>query len=102
MTNSDLQQKQRDYLNTPEGLDEVLRHFAAYGVTRPGKSGLDDSDKHWKALISMLQTIRDGDEVWLDETCFIDIADTLKQMTSDYSRTVLGVQIITDRSGGDE
>jgi len=90
MTNNELQQKQRDYLNTPEGLDEVLRHFAACGATRPGKSGLDDAHEYWKELISMLQTIRQGDEAWLDEVC-LDIADRLKRMTSDYGRTVLGV-----------
>jgi len=85
---SDLQQKQRDYLNTPEGLDEVLRHFGACGVTRPGKPGFDEAHEYWKEIIRLLQTVREGDEIW-----WIDRGETLlRQMTSDYARTVLGVQ----------
>ena len=94
---SDLQQKQRDYLNTPEGLDEVLRHFGACGVTRPGKPGFDEAHQYWKDIIKLMQIVRQGDDIWL-----IELGDTLRQMTSDYGRTVLGAQIITDRSGGDE
>jgi len=88
MTNNELQQKQRDYLDTPEGLDEVLRHFAACGATRPGKSGLDEAHEYWKEFIRLLQSVREGDEIW-----WIDRGDTLlRQMTSDYSRTVLGLR----------
>jgi len=102
MTNSDLQQKQRDYLNTPEGLDEVLRHFGACGVTRPGKSGLDEAHDHWKEIIRLLQTVHQADEIRLNEFWLMELTDMLRQMTLDYARTVLGVQIIRDRSGGDE
>ena len=93
---SDLQQKQRDYLNTPEGLDEVLRHFGACGVTRPGKSGMDEAHTYWRDIIDALNVLRHFKGKWKLDSDYADEALrlrlTLEAMTDDYARTVLGVQ----------